>query len=203
MKETKHSASRKPSENLQKMLWISHVNITHYCKGKITQLTSVRIRGYPVMSNSCGGKQTTASVERQNSTVHLHQSFSTIDQSIRDFFFFPKKKKKNRKHKFIQKTLNSRYSSGNQSNDMQLAKPKVQEEMGKRSVNKMWIYAQSAYLRLRGSGKERQTDDCKRRERSLGRMLIDRGTHKFAANDAERCRRRRAHQLRLPTPNLR
>lgn len=93
MKETKHSASRKPSENLQKMLWISHVNITHYCKGKITQLTSVGIRGYPVMSNSCGGKQTTASVERQNSTVHLHQSFSTIDQSIRDFFFFPKKKK--------------------------------------------------------------------------------------------------------------
>lgn len=139
--------------------------------------------------------------DRTLQSIYTNPSVQLINQF--EISFSSQKKKKNRKHKFIQKTLNSRYSSGNQSNDMQLAKPKVQEEMGKRSVNKMWIYAQSAYLRLRGSGKERQTDDCKRRERSLGRMLIDRGTHKFAANDAERCRRRRARQLRLPTPNLR
>lgn len=134
--------------------------------------------------------------DRTLQSIYTNPSVQLINQF--EICFSSQKKKKE------SKTLNSRYSSGNQSNDMQLAKPKiVQEEMGKRSINKMWIYAQSAYLRLRGSGKERQTDDCKRRERSLGRMLIDRGTHKFAANDAERCRRRRAHQLRLPTPNLR
>lgn len=134
--------------------------------------------------------------DRTLQSIYTNPSVQLINQF--EICFSSQKKKKE------SKTLNSRYSSGNQSNDMQLAKPKiVQEEMGKRSINKMWIYAQSAYLRLRGSGKERQTDDCKRRERSLCRMLIDRGTHKFAANDAERCRRRRAHQLRLPTPNLR